>query len=215
MNLFIFDFDGTITREDTTDLILEMPAEDRIWKIEEEWQNGKIASHECMKEQARFLKGITTERIHKHLRQHSQLDPCFPQLVQFLKKAGFRTIVLSEGYDLAIRFHHVEKHVEDIYCSKLLVEDGMLTGELRVENEGLWGHNDECIGCCICKVEFLRQLIKKADVKKSFAVGNGRSDECLFQHADVSFSLNPEYKATYRVRNLCDVLEILRGMLAC
>ncbi len=215
MNLFIFDFDGTITKEDVTDLILEIPGEDRIWEIEEEWRKGRITSYECMKAQARFLKGVTTERIYEHLRQHSHLDPCFPQLVRFLETAGFRTVILSEGYDLAIRSHQVEKYVEDIYCSELLVEDGRLTGELRVGNGKLWGHNKECIGCCICKVEFLRQLSRKANVNKSFAVGDGRSDECLFQHADVSFSLNPRYKATYQVKDLCDVLGILRRMFVC
>ena len=215
MNLFIFDFDGTITKEDVTDLVLEIPSEDRIWEIEKEWREGRITSYECMKEQARFLKGLTTEEVYEHLRGRSHLDPCFPQLVRFLEKAGFRTVILSEGYDLAIRFHQVKKYVEDIHCSELLAEDGKLTGELKVQNGELWGHNKQCIGCCTCKVDYLRQLGKKVNLSKSFAVGDGRSDECLFQHVDVSFSLNPEYKATYEVKNLCDVLGILKGMLAC
>jgi len=215
MNLFIFDFDGTITKEDITDLILEIPEEDRVWEIEEEWQNGKVTSHECMKAQARFLSGITTQRICQQLKEHSHLDPCFLSLIQFLKVTSFRTFVLSEGYDLSIRFHGVQRHVEDIYSSKLLVEDGRLTGELEVQNEKLWNYNSECIGCCICKVDFLRQLEQRFNIERSFAVGDGRSDECLFQYVDVSFSLNPEYKATYHVRGLCDVLQILRKTFRC
>lgn len=215
MNLFIFDFDGTITKEDITDLILGIPNEDRVWEIEEQWQNGKITSYECMKAQAEFLRGITTKRIYQQLKQHSHLDPCFPRLIQFLKATGFRTFVLSEGYDLPIRFHEVQRHVEEVHSSKLLVEEGRLTGELKVQNEKLWNYNRECIGCCICKVDFLRQLGQRFNVKRSFAVGDGRSDECLFQYVDVSFSLNPKYKATYHVGDLCEVLQILNKTFGC
>jgi phosphoserine phosphatase len=93
-----------------------------------------------------------------------------------------------------------------------LVENGKLTGELDVLNERTWEYNEKCIGCCICKVDFLLQLCKQLKVTKSFAVGDGRSDECLFQHVDVSFSLNPQYNATYRVKDLSDVLKILEDL---
>ena len=211
MKLFIFDFDGTITMEDTTDLILEIPNEEQIWKIEKEWKQGKITSYECMKAQARFLKGITKKRIQQHLEQHSQLDPSFHKLVHTLKEMDFHPIIVSEGYDLSIRFHKVQEHIKDISCSNLLVEDGTLTGELRVQNEKRWQYNSNCIGCCICKVDLLHQSIKSANITKSYAVGDGRSDECLFQYVDVSFSLNQEIDATYQVSDLSEVLEILDG----
>jgi len=209
MNLFIFDFDGTIALQDTTDLILEIPGNDQIWEIEEEWKQGKIPSYECMKAQARFLKDITPARIYQHLKMYSKLDPNFPVLVRNLKEMGFYTIILSEGYDLSLKFHRVQEHIKDIHCSKLLVEGGRLTGELKVSNEKMWDYNNECIGCCICKVDFLKKLIKRFNVKKSFAVGDGRSDECLFKYVDVSFSLNPKYEATYQVGDLSAILAIL------
>ncbi len=211
MKLFIFDFDGTITTEDTTDLILKIPNEEQIWKIEEEWKLGRITSYECMKAQARFLKGITKKRIHKHLKQRSQLDPSFHKLVHMLKEMDFRPIIVSEGYDLSIRFHKAQEHIKDIHCSNLLVEDGTLTGELRVQNEKRWHYNSNCIGCCICKVDFLHQLKRRSNITRSYAVGDGRSDECLFQHVDVSFSLNSRIDASYQVSDLSEVMEILDG----
>ena len=117
MNVFIFDFDGTITTKDTTDLILEMPGEDEIWRIEEEWKNGEITSYQCMKAQAKFLKGTTIEEIHQHLRRYGHVDPNFSKLMRFLKMMNFHSIVLSEGYDLSIRFHKVQNHIKDIYDS--------------------------------------------------------------------------------------------------
>jgi phosphoserine phosphatase len=71
------------------------------------------------------------------------------------------------------------------------------------------------MGCCICKVDFLLQLSKQLSVTKSFAVGDGGSDGCLFQYVDVSFSLNPKYKATYQVKDLSEVYNILRKNVRC
>jgi len=209
MKAFIFDFDGTITTEDTTDLILEIPDEDEIWRIEQQWKLGKITSYQCMKAQAKFLRGITTEGIADHLKQHSRMDPNFLDLVRSLEATNCCMIVLSEGYDISIRFHEVQKYIKEIRCSELVVKNGVLTGQLRVLNEKLWNYNDKCIGCCICKVGFLYDLNRRFNVTRSFAVGDGRSDECLFQHVDVSFSLDPQLKATYQVKNLSDVLDIL------
>ena len=127
------------------------------------------------------------------------------------KEMDYNTIIVSEGYDLSIRFHKVQEHIKEIYCSNLLAEDGTLTGELRVQNEKRWHYNTNCIGCCICKVDFLHQLKRSANITRSYAVGDGRSDECLFQYVDVSVSLNPEIDATYHVSDLSEVLEILDG----
>ena len=215
MKVFIFDFDGTIATNDTTDLILEMPGEDQIWKIEEEWKNGKITSYQCMKAQAKFLKGILIKDLHQHLKEHCKIDPNFTQLVHFLKRENYNIIILSEGYDVSIKFHEVQKHIKAIYCSKLLTRNGKLIGEMEVLNERLWNYNKACIGCCICKVDFLHQLRQQVNITQSFAVGDGRSDECLFQYVDVSFSVNPKYKATHQVKDLSSVLKILRKNIKC
>lgn len=210
MNIFIFDFDGTIVRKDTTDLILEIPNKDQIWQIEEKWQNGEITSYQCMKAQARFLKGITKKEIHQHLKQHSYLDKKFSKLVHFLKTNKIYPVLLSEGYDLSIKFYGVQKQIKDIYCSHLITDNGTLTGKLTVSNEKTWNYNEKCIGCCICKVDFLRKLSTQYNITKSFAVGDGRSDACLFKYVDTSFSLNSKYKATYQVKDFSDVLRILK-----
>lgn len=213
MKVFIFDFDGTITTKDTTDLILEIPNEDQIWRLEKEWKEGKITSYQCMKAQTRFLKGITIKEVQENLKQQSNIDPYFSKLVHFLKTENFYTMILSESYDIALRFHNVQKYIKYVYCSKVVTKQGTLTGELQVLNEKTWNYNTECLGCCICKVDFLRQLSKQFNVTQSFAVGDGGSDECLFQYVDVSFSLNPKYAATHQIKDLSAVLKILRKTL--
>jgi HAD superfamily phosphoserine phosphatase-like hydrolase len=211
MKVFIFDFDGTITFEDTTDLILELPGEDRIWQIEQEWTAGALTSYQCMKAQARFLQGISVDAVHRHLRQHSHVDKAFLPLLHFLQKEEFSVVLLSEGYDVSINFHDIPKYIDSIYCSRLGMERGQLTGDLKVWNERIWDYADPCLGCCICKVDFLLQLRKHNIVTTSMAVGDGGSDACLFRYVDVSFSLDPKYKATYHVNNLAEVFAALQN----
>lgn len=210
MKTFIFDFDGTITKEDTTDVILgSIPDAKQIWQLEEDWKSGRITSYQCMKAQTRFLKGTTLEKVNQNLKQNSHMDVNFPKLVQFLKATDFHIVVLSEGYDISIKFHHINEYVKEIHCSELLVRNGKLTGGLKVLNEKRWNYNEKCIGCCICKVDFLQRLKKEFKIDKIVAVGDGLSDECLFHHVDISFSLNPKIKADHQVKDLGDVLKIL------
>ena len=211
MKVFIFDFDGTITPEDTTDLILELPGDDRIWEIEREWVTGTLTAYQCMQAQARFLQGVSVDAVRRHLRQRSHVDKAFFPLIQFLQKEGFTIVLLSEGYDLSIQFHDIPKYIREIYCSRLGVEGGRLTGDLTVWNERTWDYADPCLGCCICKVDFLLRLCRGHTVTTSVAVGDGGSDACLFRYVDVSFGLNPKYEATYHVKDLSDVLAVLQN----
>lgn len=211
MKVFIFDFDGTITPEDTTDLILELPGDDRIWEIEREWATGALTSYQCMKTQARFLHGLSIDAVHHHLRQHSHVDEAFVPLLQFLKKEEFSVVLLSEGYNVSIQFHDIPKHIGEIYSSRLGIEGGRLTGDLTVWNERTWDYADPCLGCCICKVDFLFWLRRSQPVTTTVAVGDGGSDACLFRYVDVSFSLNQKYEATYHVKDLEDVLAVLQN----
>ena len=48
---FFVDFDGTITKKDVVDMILERFA-DPSWKtVEKDWTEGKIGSRECLTKQ--------------------------------------------------------------------------------------------------------------------------------------------------------------------
>ena len=55
------DFDGTITRSDTIDAILEQFALPQWLDVEAEWAAGKIGSRECLAQQAQYLRVTPTE----------------------------------------------------------------------------------------------------------------------------------------------------------
>ena len=58
VNIEIFcDFDGTITKQDTIDLLLERIGEKSWLEYEKLWLEGKIGSRECMSKQIPLLQG--------------------------------------------------------------------------------------------------------------------------------------------------------------
>ena len=58
------DFDGTISLEDTTDVVLERFADPSWQKVEAEWLAGHIGSRECMKRQVELMRATPEELDH-------------------------------------------------------------------------------------------------------------------------------------------------------
>ena len=54
----VCDFDGTVTRTDAVDNILERFADPSWEAIEDEWLSGKIGSRECLGRQLALVKEI-------------------------------------------------------------------------------------------------------------------------------------------------------------
>ena len=57
----LLDFDGTISKVDTTDMLLERFAAPAWRDIEEEWKAGRIGSRECMVRQIDLVRATPAE----------------------------------------------------------------------------------------------------------------------------------------------------------
>src|ERR1700712_2492628 len=89
------DFDGTISLEDTTDVVLERFADPSWQKVESEWRAGPIGSPECMKRQVELIRA-TPEELDT-LCEEIPLDPHFPDLVALCRQKGIPITVVSDG----------------------------------------------------------------------------------------------------------------------
>ena len=94
------DFDGTISFEDTTDVVLERFADPSWQKVEAEWLAGHIGSRECMKRQVELMRA-TPEELDT-LCEEIPLDPHFPDLVALCRQKGIPLTVVSDGLDRTI-----------------------------------------------------------------------------------------------------------------
>src|SRR6185437_12005677 len=59
--IILCDFDGTISLEDTTDVLLESFGMEGWHQLEDDWEAGKIGSRECMGSQIGLLNVSSTE----------------------------------------------------------------------------------------------------------------------------------------------------------
>ena len=97
----ICDFDGTISKNDTFDQLLERYA-DPVWQdIEAEWLKGKIGTGECMSRQMALIN-IKKQELDNWL-SHIQIDKNFIKFVKFCKNVGIEVSIASDGVDYIIK----------------------------------------------------------------------------------------------------------------
>ena len=102
MNCHVFvDFDGTIVPDDATNQLLDQFASKDWLEIEDDWQNGRIGSRECMERQIDLVRA-RPEELDAFLAT-VRIDPDFPEFVRICKNNAARVTVVSDGLDRSVR----------------------------------------------------------------------------------------------------------------
>lgn len=174
------DFDGTITRGDTIDVLLDNLAAPEWKVIEDRWVQGEIGSRECMALQVPLIKGGWDAIL--SVLDHVQIDPSFPKFAAWCRQSGLPLRIVSDGIDRVI--HHILKreniHVDCVWANHL-VEDRDGTLSLT------FPHAPQAVSCgsglCKCKI-----LSAGSDRTMKVVIGDGRSDFCWSADADIVFA---------------------------
>ncbi len=172
------DFDGTITMQDTTDVVLrELAAPDWV-SLEEAWVAGRISAAECMRRQVALIQG--DDAALEAVLERIELRPGFQSFVRWCEAHGLPLVMVSDGVD------HLIAHVLRRFgLDHLPVVANRLVGTAgarRLENP--WGASACAGGSGVCKC-----LIARAQERGSMVyVGDGRSDFCVAEEADLLFA---------------------------
>ncbi len=170
------DFDGTISRKDVTDELLEAFALPEWRVIEASWRAGEIGSRECMRRQVELLRCSRNEL--DSLLDSIAIDPGFPDFVAACRGMGVPVVVLSDGIDYAI--HRVLRNhgLDDlpVYANRLRLNE---SGGFGLESP----HADPSCSpdCGTCKCALMRRLALSGIEK--VLVGDGLSDFCAASEA--------------------------------
>jgi 2-hydroxy-3-keto-5-methylthiopentenyl-1-phosphate phosphatase len=182
------DFDGTITRRDATDAILDAFADPAWLRIEDAWVAGRIGSRECLADQMALVTA-TRDQLDLLL-DHIGVDPGFTTLIGACATRAVPVHVISDGFDYCI-----ERILRRPDLNLLAHLPGSRIVSSRLQPDGTswratFPHPPEpCAhGCATCKPAAMQCLNLEGAV--TVFVGDGLSDRYAAACADVVFAKN-------------------------
>jgi 2,3-diketo-5-methylthio-1-phosphopentane phosphatase len=176
----ICDFDGTITRQDGTDLVLEALAAPAWRALQDEWVAGRLLGADCMVGQVALIGGSDAD-LDAAL-DTVELDPDFADFVAWCESQGFPLGIVSDGVDRFIARILARHGLE-----RLAVTANRLAGEPGARRLDLpWRRSDCAAGSGVCKCA--AAAIGQAANVPTVYIGDGRSDFCVSAGADILFA---------------------------
>jgi 2,3-diketo-5-methylthio-1-phosphopentane phosphatase len=181
------DFDGTISRADVVDAMLERFA-DAAWKdVEQEWRDGRIGSRACLARQLALVRASTRQM--DELLDAIEIDEGFVPLLEACARARAPVHIVSDGFDYCIR--RILTRIPAA-GSRLLAAVTVSASHLEPAPDDRWVTAfpfpaEACThGCATCKPARMRALAA-AGAYTVFA-GDGLSDRYAAGEASVVFA---------------------------
>lgn len=187
--LVVFDMDSTLIDAEVIDeLAREAQVGDKVAAITEAAMRGELDFKDSFARRVALLKGLDAavlERVAERL----QLSEGAEELIRTLKKLGYRTAILSGGFDFFARRIQHKLGIDYVYANELEIVDGRVTG--RVTGEVVDGQR---------KAELLTALAEQQNIslEQVVAVGDGANDLLMLSIAGlgIAFRAKPIVKAT-------------------
>ena len=174
-NVIIYiDFDGTISRSDVLNHLLDSFTKGKWLPIDKEYLEGKISSRECISRQVALMGHVPTGAM---LRKAEEIgiDPTFKDFIQNCKKSNIETKILSDGLDF-----YIKQLLDKFGITDICIKSNRYIGSGRVEFPY---HDESCRrGCGNCKKNHIR-----AD-SFSIYIGDGSSDFCAAAQCNLVFA---------------------------
>lgn len=169
------DFDGTISLEDTTDVVLERFADPAWQKVEADWLAGRIGSRECLHTQVDLVRASPEEL--DGVCEDVPLDPHFPELVALCRQHGIPVAVISDGLDRLVTKMLTRIGVDvPVFANRL-----EYLGDRRWQLRFPYAASGCQAGAGNCKCVAMAHEPMTTRV----LIGDGRSDFCAAETADL------------------------------
>lgn len=173
----VCDFDGTITRADTVDAVLEQLADPRWRDLEAQWMANEITAAACMRGQVALIDP-SEGRLEAVLDQ-VELDPDFTAFVDWCEARGHEIAVVSDGVD-----YFIHKILARHGLDRLpVIANRLIRGQAFALDQP-WSKPGCAASSGVCKCAAARQ----DDRGLLIYVGDGRSDFCVSADADILFA---------------------------
>lgn len=165
--LVVFDMDSTLIETEVIDeLAIEAGVGEQVAKITELAMQGKLDFQQSFRQRMALLKGLdesVLERIAARLPVTEGAD----RLIQNLKSMGYKTAILSGGFNYFGRQLQKRFGIDYLFANELEIEHGKVTGNV--------------VGTIVDgqrKAELLKEIAEKEGIRleQTIAVGDGAND---------------------------------------
>ncbi|MCU0426818.1 MAG: MtnX-like HAD-IB family phosphatase [Candidatus Kapabacteria bacterium] len=207
------DFDGTITIEDLGDKIFDVFGAFSTYYPQ--LTSGLLTVPAYWQRLAASIHAGTTLHVLRSWALEQPADTYFRGFVDFCQTNALPLTVVSDGFDVYIDAVLEREGAANVprYCNRLQYNDGVFMPEYP-------GRDESCTCfCASCKRNnVLRSVPPEALI---VYIGDGYSDFCAAEHADIIFAkkalaayCNRQRLPHYPFTNFADVKTILEGLLA-
>jgi 2-hydroxy-3-keto-5-methylthiopentenyl-1-phosphate phosphatase len=184
--ILFLDFDGTISRRDAVDAILETYADPEWLTFEAEWRESRIGSRDCLRAQMSLVRA--SRKQIDALLDEIGIDENLVALLEMCAMQQIPAHIISDGFDYCIRriLSGANKRIAAFLrggrvCAAHLESRGHLW-----RTEFPFFHQTCGHGCATCKPSVMR-LLNKTNAPAIF-VGDGLSDRYAVESADLVFA---------------------------
>ena len=185
--LICFDMDSTLIETEVIDeLAMRAGVGDKVKAITESAMRGEIDFDERFKERVALLKGLD-ESVMKDIAEHLPITEGVDRMMKVLKRAGYKTAILSGGFTYFGRYLKEKFGFDYVYANELEIENGKLTG--NYVGEIVNGRR---------KAELLKLIaqVENVNIAQTIAVGDGANDLPMLSTAGlgIAFHAKPKVK---------------------
>ncbi|GAA6169859.1 phosphoserine phosphatase SerB [Sessilibacter corallicola] len=186
--LVCFDMDSTLIEVEVIDELAKAAGcGEQVAAITEAAMRGELDFNESFANRLGTLKGLD-ESVLAGIAANLPITEGAPRLMATLKKLGYKTAILSGGFNYFAEYLQQKLGFDYIYANQLEIEDGKVTG--RVVGDVVNGAK---------KAELLGMLAEKEGLSPSqvIAVGDGANDIPMLTKAGlgVAFQAKPVVRA--------------------
>ena len=166
------DFDGTITRIDATDAVLEAFALPAWREWEQQWLRGEITSQKCLAQQVALIQADRETLV--NFAAALPIDEGIVELHRRCTEHGISLTIVSDGIDLI---------VESVLRRHGLLHLPVFSNHLRWDEKGVLSLSfpfaaqrcESGAGTCKCSLT----LSSACPFSQAVYIGDGRSDQCV------------------------------------